>query len=44
MDQRNFMFMFWGFAVAWLVLMVYTLTLAARGRRIREELKRLKAE
>ncbi len=44
MDQRNFIFMFWGFAVAWLVLMVYALTLGTRGRRIREELKRLKAD
>ncbi len=44
MDQRNFEFMFWGFTFAWLILMVYALTLASRARRIREELKRLKAE
>ena len=40
MDSRNFAFMFYGFAAAWLIVLVYVLTLVRRGRRLREELKR----
>jgi CcmD family protein len=41
MDQRNFVFMFYGFSAAWLLVFVYVLTLLRRGSRIQSELKRL---
>ena len=42
MDQRNFQFMFYGFAAAWTLIVVYVLTLGAREKRLRSELDRLK--
>jgi CcmD family protein len=42
MDPRNFQFLFYGLAAAWLIVMVYILTLAQRGRKIREEIDRVK--
>ena len=42
MDQRNFQFMFYGFAAAWALIVVYVLTLGAREKRLRSELDRLK--
>jgi CcmD family protein len=42
MDSRNFTYMFYGFAVAWVAVIVYVLTLVARERRLREEMKRLR--
>jgi CcmD family protein len=42
MDQRNFTFMFYGFAAAWLIIVVYVITLVARERRIRQEMDRLR--
>lgn len=42
MDTRNFTFMFYGFTVAWLVIMVYVISIAARERRLRQELDRVK--
>jgi CcmD family protein len=43
MDSRNFVFMFYGFTAAWLIIFVYVLTLVRRGRRIREDLRRYEA-
>jgi len=40
MDNRNFVFMFYGFTAAWLIVFLYVLTLVRRGSRIRAELKR----
>ena len=34
MDTRNFTFMFYGFLAAWLILVVYVLSLASRERKI----------
>lgn len=34
--------MFYGFAVAWLAVVIYVLTLVARERKLREEMRRLK--
>jgi CcmD family protein len=34
--------MFYGFAVAWAVVVIYVLTLVSRERRLREEMTRLK--
>jgi CcmD family protein len=42
MDTRNFTFMFYGFLAAWLILVVYVLSLVARERKITEQLKSLK--
>jgi len=41
MDTRNFTFMFYGFLAAWLILVVYVLSLVSRERKITEQLKRL---
>ena len=40
--ERNFEYMFYGFTVAWLVVMVYIISIALRERRLRDELDRVK--
>jgi CcmD family protein len=42
MDTRNFTFMFYGFLAAWLILVVYVLSLVSRERKINDQLKGLK--
>ncbi len=42
MDIRNFTFMFYGFLAAWLILVVYVLSLVSRERKITEQLKGLR--
>lgn len=42
MDNRNFLYMFYGFAVAWVLVVLYVLTLVSRENRLREEMRRLK--
>jgi CcmD family protein len=42
MDSRNFIFMFYGFLVAWLVLVVYVLSMVGRERKLRRELDSVK--
>ena len=42
MDARNFTYMFYGFSVAWVAVILYVLTLVARERKINEEMKRLR--
>jgi len=42
MDERNFTFMFYGFAMAWLILLGYVVALVARERKIKSELDNLK--
>ncbi|MBC7924360.1 MAG: hypothetical protein H7039_01765 [Bryobacteraceae bacterium] len=42
MDNRNFLFMFYGFAVAWLIPMLYVLSLMSREKKLRQEMQRLK--
>lgn len=47
MDTRNFTYMFYGFLAAWLILIVYVVSLAARERRLQkalEDVKRLVEE
>ena len=34
--------MFYGFAAAWLAVIIYVMTLVMRERRLREEMRRLK--
>ncbi|MEO7142389.1 MAG: CcmD family protein [Bryobacteraceae bacterium] len=43
MDPRNFEYMFYGFLAAWLIVVVYVLTLAIRERRLQRELAEVKA-
>lgn len=43
MDQRNFLYMFYGFSAAWVVLVIYAVTLLSRERRIKDEIVRLKS-
>ena len=42
MDERNFLYMFYGFLAAWLVLAGYVVSLASRESRLRKEIERLK--
>jgi len=42
MDTRNFMFMFWGFAGAWVIVLLYVISIAARESRLRKELDRVR--
>ena len=42
MDSRNFIYMFYGFAVAWVAVIVYVFTLVARERKLSEEMRRLR--
>ena len=39
MDQRNFTFMFYGFLVAWIVVLAYVVSLARRNARLKKELE-----
>ena len=39
MDARNFTFMFYGFTAAWLIVMLYVISLARRGARLKKELE-----
>ena len=40
--QRNFLYMFYGFAAVWVILTGYVLTLVARERKLRREIENLK--
>jgi CcmD family protein len=42
MDQRNFTYMFYGFAAAWGILALYVLTIASRESKLRKQLDTLK--
>ena len=42
-ETRNFLFLFFGFAAAWLILGAYILYLVRRGTRIEKSLENLKA-
>lgn len=41
--QRNFQFLSYGFAVAWIILTVYVLMMVGRERRLKREISSLKA-
>jgi CcmD family protein len=43
MDNRNFLYMFYGFAVAWVVVVAYVLTLVSREKKLRDEMRRLRS-
>ncbi len=42
MDARNFTFMFYGFLSAWLIVLLYVVSLARRGARLKKELDDVK--
>ena len=42
MDTRNFTFMFYGFLAAWLIVLLYLVSLARRGARLKKELENVK--
>lgn len=42
MSPENYTFMFYGFTVAWLVILVYVISIALRERKLRQELDRVK--
>jgi len=40
--DKNFEYMFYGFLAAWLIVMVYVISIALRERGLRQELERVK--
>ena len=42
MDARNFTYMFYGFLAAWLIVLLYVVSLARRGARLKKELEDVK--
>ncbi|MFL6446316.1 MAG: CcmD family protein [Bryobacteraceae bacterium] len=42
MDARNFTYMFYGFTAAWLIVLLYVVSLARRGARLKKELEDVK--
>jgi|HubBroStandDraft_1064217.scaffolds.fasta_scaffold189938_2 CcmD family protein len=42
MSPQNFTFMFYGFTVAWLIIIGYVISIALRERKLRQELDRVK--
>jgi len=43
MDARNFAYMFYGFLAAWLIVLLYVISLARRSARLRRELEDVKS-
>ena len=42
MDPKEFQFVFGGFATAWLILVIYAISLGLRERKMRKELDRVR--
>ena len=42
MSSQNSLFMFLGFTVAWLIIIVYVISIALREKKLRQELDRVK--
>jgi CcmD family protein len=42
MSPQNYTFMFYGFSAAWLIIMIYVISIALREKKLREELDRVK--
>jgi CcmD family protein len=40
--DSNFTFMFYGFLAAWLIVIIYVISIALRERKLRQELDRVK--
>ena len=42
MPTSNYTFMFYGFLAAWLIVIIYVISIALRERKLRQELDRVK--
>ncbi|MBV9771048.1 MAG: CcmD family protein [Bryobacterales bacterium] len=42
MSPQNSTFMFYGFTVAWLIVIGYVISIAVREKKLRDELERVK--
>lgn len=42
MNSQNSTFLFYGFTVAWLIVIVYVISIALREKKLRQELERVK--
>ena len=42
MDNRNFLYMFYGFAAVWLVLFAYLVALVRREKKLKREVETLR--
>ncbi len=42
MNTQNSTFLFYGFTVAWLIIIVYVISIAVREKKLRQELDRVK--
>ena len=42
-ESRNLMYMFYGFLAAWVILVAYVVSLAARERNLRKELTHVRS-
>ena len=42
MSPQNYTFMFYGFTAAWLIIIVYVISIALREKKLRQELDRVK--
>lgn len=42
MEARNFTFMFYGFLAAWLIVLLYVVSLARRSARLKKELENVR--
>ena len=42
MSSQNSLFLFIGFTVAWLIVIVYVISIALREKKLRQELDRVK--
>ena len=40
--DSNYTFMFYGFLAAWLIVIIYVISIALRERKLRQELDRVK--
>ncbi|MDZ7637239.1 MAG: hypothetical protein U5J83_03155 [Bryobacterales bacterium] len=44
MDQTQFVFLFWGYLVAWLGVVIYIASLVMRERKLREQMSALREQ
>lgn len=42
LEARNLTFLFYGFLAAWMIVIAYVISIAARERKLRQELDRVK--
>jgi len=40
--EQNFAFLFYGFTAAWLIVILYVISIAVREKKLRQELDRVK--